>query len=119
MLGKYGEHIRDEEHNRKVWLHETNTSIALHYTIDKHYKWEGWVVSLERNGTFGKISNRGAKLCPVGLTDGWEFSQPWGWQNDTTLRVSCDQDQTSGAAFGHFVSLFPALLFLTANYFLY
>ena len=91
LLGKYGEHIGDEENNRKVWLHQTDVSINLHYTIGGGGEWEGWVVSLERYDTFGKIKNRGAKLCPVGLTDGWEYYQPWGWEYDTTLRVTCDQ----------------------------
>ena len=27
----------------------------LHYTVDNHFKWEGWMVTLEHNQTFGYI----------------------------------------------------------------
>ena len=27
----------------------------LHYTMDNHFKWEGWMVTMEHNQTFGYI----------------------------------------------------------------
>ena len=90
LLGKY-EHIGAEENDRGVWRHQTFlTTMHLHYTIDEHFKWEGWMVTPEHNETFGYISNRGAKPCPVGLTEGWDFQLPSGWEDDTTFRVSCE-----------------------------
>ena len=56
-------------------------------TVDQHFKWEGWMVTYL---AFGYISNRGNKSCPVGITDGWDFQLPSGWQADPTFRVSCE-----------------------------
>jgi len=90
LLGKY-ENIGVEENDRGVWRHQTFlTTMHLHYTVDQHFKWEGWMVTPEHNETFGYISNRGGKPCPVGLTDGWDFQLPSGWEADPTFRVSCE-----------------------------
>jgi len=92
LLGKY-EHTGVEEQGRGVWRHSTIlTTMHLHYTVDEHFKWEGWMITPQHNQTFGYISNRGAATCPSGLIGGWDFQLPSGWQEDATLSVSCEGD---------------------------
>ena len=53
--GKY-EAIADVENSRGVWrLSTILNNFHLHYTVDNHFKWEGWMVTLEHNQTFGNI----------------------------------------------------------------
>ena len=53
--GKY-EAIADVENSRGVWrLSTILNNFHLHYTMDNHFKWEGWMVTLEHNQTFGYI----------------------------------------------------------------
>jgi len=47
------------------------------------------MITLEHNQTFGYISNEADLICPDGLSEGWDFQLPTGWQDDTTLSVSC------------------------------
>jgi len=89
LLGKY-EAIGSVENSRGVWrLSTILNNFHLHYTVDTHFKWEGWMVTEENNQTFGYISNEAEVNCPDGLSQGWDFQLPSGWQDDTTLAVSC------------------------------
>jgi len=87
--GKY-EASGSVENSRGVWrLSTILNNFHLHYTVDTHFKWEGWMVTEEHNQTFGYISNEAHVDCPDGLSQGWDFQLPSGWQDDTTLAVSC------------------------------
>merc|ERR1711971_968644 len=89
LLGKY-EAMGSVENSRGVWrLSTILNNFHLHYTVDTHFKWEGWMVTEENNQTFGYISNEAEVNCPDGLSQGWDFQLPSGWQDDTTLAVSC------------------------------
>jgi len=89
LLGKY-EASGSVENSRGVWrLSTILNNFHLHYTVDTHFKWEGWMVTEEHNQTFGYISNEAHVDCPDGLSQGWDFQLPSGWQDDTTLAVSC------------------------------
>jgi hypothetical protein len=80
-----------EENSRGVWQHSTIlTTMYLHYTINTHYKWEGWMITPQLNDTFGYISNQADRACPSGLTGGWEFQLPSGWQEDASMTVKCE-----------------------------
>ena len=62
--GKY-EHTGAEEEGRGVWRHSTIlTTMHLHYTVDEHYKWEGWMITQLHNQTFGYIRS-GRKVIVV------------------------------------------------------
>ena len=53
--GKY-EAVADVENSRGVWrLSTILNNFHLHYTMDNHFKWEGWMVTMEHNQTFGYI----------------------------------------------------------------
>ena len=44
------------ENSRGVWrLSTILNNFHLHYTVDTHFKWEGWMVTEENNQTFGYI----------------------------------------------------------------
>jgi len=89
LLGKY-EAIGIVENSRGVWrLSTILNNFHLHYTVDTHFKWEGWMVTQEHNQTFGYISNEAQVICPDGLSQGWDFQLPSGWQDDTNLAISC------------------------------
>ena len=54
-LGKY-EATGSVENSRGVWrLSTILNNFHLHYTVDTHFKWQGWMVTQEHNQTFGYI----------------------------------------------------------------
>ena len=60
-----------EEQGRGVWRHSTIlTTMHLHYTVDEHFKWEGWMITPQHNQTFGYIRSGYVKL----MWKGW-----WRW----------------------------------------
>ena len=92
LLGKYVK--IGEDNDRYVYKHQTIlTTMHLHYTVDSHFKWEGWMITEEDNTVFGYISNDNDNLCPTGLTSGWEYQMSDGWTEDTTFTVTCEGDQ--------------------------
>ena len=55
LQGKY-EALGSVENSRGVWrLSTILNNFHLHYTVDTHFKWEGWMVTEENNQTFGYI----------------------------------------------------------------
>ena len=89
LLGKYTQ--IGEDNDRPIFKHQTIlTTMHLHYTMDNHFKWEGWMITATNNQTFGYISNKGDNFCPIGLNSGWEFQLITGWVEDNTLSVTCD-----------------------------
>merc|ERR1712123_91200 len=89
LLGKYTQIGEDNERPR--FMHQTIlTTMHLHYTVDDHFKWEGWMITANNNQTFGYISNKGDNYCPTGIESGWEFQLVTGWTEDPTLNVVCD-----------------------------
>eukprot|EP00091_Calanus_sinicus_P000936 TRINITY_DN10901_c0_g1_i3.p1 TRINITY_DN10901_c0_g1~~TRINITY_DN10901_c0_g1_i3.p1 ORF type:complete len:246 (-),score=43.02 TRINITY_DN10901_c0_g1_i3:58-756(-) len=77
LLGKYTQ--IGEDNDRPIFKHQTIlTTMHLHYTIDNHFKWEGWMITSTNNQTFGYISNK-AQLLP-------NRSQLVGWSSSLVTR---------------------------------
>ena len=92
LLGEYTV-LPDEENGKPMFKRQTIlTTMHLHYTVNSYYKWEGWMVTKNDNDTFGYIANEGDNYCPLGLTSGWEYQLSSGWEDDSTVVVTCGGD---------------------------
>ena len=120
--GKY-EASGSVENSRGVWrLSTILNNFHLHYTVDTHFKWEGWMVTEEHNQTFGYIrfihhseksvnmwfdlsffSNEAHVDCPDGLSQGWDFQLPSGWQVSNTFHPLSPNISVGTACLQHII----------------